>query len=65
MEFDVKHTDLLRLFFDDFYEHRRNPDLKNWAEFVKSRDIGVEVHNYHYRVVDEKKWLLARIKYGI
>ena len=42
----------------------------NWEQFIKRKDIGIVhtgiVQNYDsYKIVDEKKWTLAKIKYGI
>jgi len=50
-------------FFDNnwFFENK-------WKEYIKSLDIGVEcdsITNSTYIIVDEKKWTLTKIKYGI
>lgn len=43
-----------------------------WAEFIKWMDLGVttytisESSNFvYYTIVDEKKWILTRLKYGV
>jgi hypothetical protein len=39
-----------------------------WKAYIKSLDIGVEcdsITNSTYIIVDEKKWALTKIKYGI
>jgi FMN-dependent NADH-azoreductase len=39
-----------------------------WSEFIESKDLGIEYLDHLdqnlYKIVDEKKWLLAKIKYG-
>lgn len=54
------------------YIHFRNEYFSNknnlWKTFIDSKDLGVICLSYlndEYRIVDEKKWLLAKIKYGI
>jgi hypothetical protein len=43
----------------------------NWFEFIGSLDIGISpvkvrtTAKWKYEVVDEKKWFLAKLKYGI
>lgn len=32
---------------------------------TNERDYGRGIHSDYYKIVDEKKWLLAKIKYGI
>lgn len=39
-----------------------------WGDFVKEKNIGIKhLENSHslYKIVDTKKWTLARLKYGI
>lgn len=39
-----------------------------WPHIIKSKDLGVECVDEtvdHYEVVDQKKWMIAKIKYGI
>ncbi len=38
-----------------------------WVDFIKSKDLGIiclSYLNHKYEIKDEKKWLLAKIKYG-
>ncbi len=36
-----------------------------YQEFIKTKDIGVVfVHSNNYNIVDNKKWVFSRIKYG-
>lgn len=38
----------------------------SWRKYVESLDLGVVNHDntHFYEVIDEKKWALAKIKYG-
>ena len=39
----------------------------SWKEFIKSKDLGiicVSLASNIYRIVDKKKWILTKIKYG-
>ncbi len=38
-----------------------------WHYFIESKDFGIIcIHNFHdYKIIDEKKWFLNRLKYGI
>lgn len=51
-----------------YFEHQWDPRGNNCTlqEFMKS--IGTEIDEkltHQYVIVDEKKWLLAKLKYGI
>ena len=44
---------------------------ENWKDFIKIKDLGIIcVRSYpsatqdEYEIIDEKKWLLTKIKYG-
>jgi len=39
----------------------------NWKEFIKSKDLGIfclDSLNHIYKIIDEKKWLLSKLKYN-
>ncbi len=49
-----------------------NYSVTKWIEFIENKDLGVVCIKSsdspafdEYEVVDEKKWLLTKIKYGI
>jgi hypothetical protein len=68
MVFDFKDiNDLIyRTFRDEFYS--LSNDIFSWHAFIEYKDIGINCINYHsnyYIITDEKKWLLAKLKYGI
>jgi len=53
-------------------EFCHNDEIYSWSEFIKSKDLGIIVFDFNgspskyiYEIIDEKKWLIARIKYGI
>jgi hypothetical protein len=37
---------------------------RTWSDFIESKDLGIIDLGVLYKIVDEKKWLLAKIKYG-
>jgi len=67
MEFNDKEFKVYCGFQDEF--HRFKPDDYNL--FLASKDIGIKYivkdisPCHHYKIVDEKKWALAKIKYGL
>ena len=57
-------------------EYRCSPSYNKgfgWKVFLENKNLGIEHHPDHYdmrgtslyKIVDEKKWMLTRIKYGI
>lgn len=65
---DELDGNLFELFRKEFYDIK-NP-YKDWCEFIKHKDIGIEYdythHHYdRYHIIDERKWSLTRLKYGI
>lgn len=68
MEFNDIYCMVYDTFEDEF--HKASID---WHDFVKKKDIGLHFNmsdkytknGDHYTIVDSKKWLLARLKYGI
>jgi hypothetical protein len=45
-------------------DYHKSP-IQEWDKYIKSLDLGVEViKNHDYKIVDEKKWMLNKIKYG-
>ena len=48
-------------------EYFLNNTTPSWSSFVLSKDLGIILINFHeetYRITDEKKWLLSKLKYG-
>jgi hypothetical protein len=67
MEFKDSHYS--RLYHALVHEYRRSSfyiDCKYYL-FVNSKDIGLKFTKIggYFEVVDAKKWMLAKIKYGI
>jgi hypothetical protein len=55
-----------------FWSHIIKFKYKFWPHIIKSKDIGlictsvcINTDDYQYEVVDRKKWMVAKIKYGI
>jgi hypothetical protein len=47
-------------------EHDSDATLK-WEEFILNKDLGVISYSGFYsmyKIIDHKKWLLAKLKYG-
>ena len=42
-----------------------NSTYDGYKEFIVSKDFGIiHIKGNDYKIVDEKKWLLAKLKYG-
>jgi hypothetical protein len=60
------------IIYKTFIEEYMTSSYIGWDRFIKSKDLGLTVTNLavekfskcNYIVVDEKKWLLAKLKYG-
>jgi hypothetical protein len=51
-------------FRNDYLTHKSS----SWNFFIEDLNIGIICLDYYkdlYKIVDEKKWLLTKIKYGI
>jgi hypothetical protein len=67
MEFEDKNWSILILFYNKVVKTN-----VTFPSYVKSLDIGIEFIGwlgsrdyYTYKIIDEKKWTLSKIKYGI
>jgi hypothetical protein len=61
---------------DFFYVEWLESSTETYTSFIKGKDIGIELVEYLYdektrlrqynvfRIINEKKWLLAKLKYG-
>lgn len=59
------HFILYNKFHDQFYESR-----KLWPEFINGNNFGIQclwssIGNVEYKVIDEKQWLLVKMKYSL
>lgn len=69
MRFEDKLGAIYRFFRKEYIAS----SFEYYAEFLESKDIGIiriddyirTDFTYLYEIVDEKKWALSRIKYGI
>jgi len=69
MDSDILENDLIyENLKDEFrFKLQREPYLYiNWSTFIKSKDLGIVFNNntHEYKITDQKKWTLAKIKYG-
>ena len=66
MEFEDTDHIICDYFFDEY----RHDIFHNWKAFIESKNIGLLYINDgilehdKYRIIDEKLWMLAKIKYG-
>lgn len=63
----------------DYFEKEYQQSKFLYNEFIRIKDLGLQpivskenennygrsIHSDYYKVINEKKWLLARLKYGI
>ena len=62
MEFNDYDCIIYIIFKQEFHLH----SSPIWNEFILEKNIGLVYYgNNRYRIVDEKKWMLTKIKYGI
>lgn len=50
-------------------EYMLESKLSSWKKFIESKDLGIICVSYsslddEYEIIDEKKWLLSKLKYG-
>lgn len=68
MDSDILKNDLIyENLKDEFrFKLQREPYI-NWLTFIKSKDLGIVFNNNtdEYKIIDEQKWLLAKLKYGL
>jgi hypothetical protein len=69
MDSDKIHIRLENVFY---HEWLQDENLLNWKTFINEKDLGIiyfgrslSKNLTEYEIIDEKKWLLAKIKYGI
>ena len=72
MDSDTFITDTIYEKFQYEY-HNSNNIHRGYIKFIKSKNLGIECIDINigsqlldrYKIVDEKKWLINKIKYGI
>ena len=65
MQFDDINDTVYSAFQYEFEDEYLRTN-KQWSAFIKDKDIGIQYFiKKVYTVVDPKKWLLTRLKYGI
>lgn len=67
MVFDDANDIIYKNFGDEFY----SSVVSDWHVFVLYKNLGLTYighssnHRRRYKIVDQNKWILARLKYGI
>ena len=68
MASDTFYNTTIYIHFRNEYYSNNNNLFKNniWNNFIESKDLGVICLSFNdeYKIVDEKKWLLSKLKYG-
>lgn len=64
MEFEDVNDSIYNALRCEFFD--TNPNFRGaYQYFIINKNIGIEhVNNSIYKIVNKKKWLLAKIKYG-
>ena len=56
-------------FRHEFYNSSHNVvgPIAQYKKFLEQRDLGIVpfIHDHTYKITDQKKWLLAKLKYGL
>lgn len=73
MEFNDNNDKLYSIFANEYCEHLLSSNGSSWKKFINSKKLGIrhksnfkcEGRGTVYKIFDEKKWLLSKIKYGI
>jgi hypothetical protein len=65
MEYRDQENKIQSMFFEEFMSSNMT-----YGKFILSKDLGIYYlvdgfGGYTYKIVDEKKWVLARLKYGL
>ncbi len=62
-------SDILRntLIFEKLKFEFHDSPAYLWSDFIIVKDMGIIFNNKtdEYKIIDEKKWLLAKLKYGV
>ena len=65
-DFIIKNDVAIEI-YNILYDECVESNINAWSKFIKSKDLGIISISYYddlYRIIDEKKWALAKIKYG-
>lgn len=74
MEFRDTKLTIFNIFKNEYYysskymDDETLTDNEAWRMFLAEKDLGIMSWDYRqqiYKIVDEHKWMLAKIKYGI
>lgn len=77
MDFEDKTQKIYKHFCRDWISRNRTKVKKiikknpiSWKTYISKKNLGIVVEQinhtdtFHYKVIDEKKWTLTKIKYG-
>lgn len=54
----------------EFYLKPDSAEYSSWISFIQEKDLGIIIakvkeQHFIYQVIDEKKWLLTKLKYSL
>jgi len=65
MDSDIFINSTIYIHFRNEYYSNKNNHI--WNNFIESKDLGVICLSYlndEYKIIDKKKWMLTKLKYG-
>ena len=73
MDSDIFHGHLISscLLIEKYYSNYYSVPIATWEEFINQNDFGLSCKFdkpscfFTYKIIDKKKWLLTKIKYGL
>jgi hypothetical protein len=65
MEFEDFKNKIYTCFVEEFTLHFKNKGYIWWHQYLNNLNLGIiHIAYTRYKVIDEKKWTLNKIKYG-
>jgi hypothetical protein len=65
-DFIIKNDVAIKI-YNILYDEYAESNINAWSKFIKSKDLGIISISYYddlYKIIDQKKWALSKIKYG-
>ena len=67
-QFNDIDNSIYNTFEGEWFNKYFTPTRKMWQTFINEKGLGIECIHFTsklYNIVDEKKWIITRLKYGI
>jgi len=66
MDFNDTDGNIIGAFYNEWHKDWYHT---TWADFIIIKDLGIHfvqtINECHYTIVNDKKWLYSKLKYGI